>query len=86
MAPRASSGSSGKSNEEIQEELAVNLLAKTPKLFDMEQMEALFPTDYYESTNTVVKQEAMKYNRLLKVMRKQLPILVKALKGLVVLS
>jgi dynein heavy chain len=85
MAPR-SSGGVGKSKEEVIDELAENLLAKTPKPFDMEMMDNIFPTSYNESTNTVVKQEAMKYNRLLKVMLKNLPVLRKALKGLVVLS
>merc|ERR1711988_1358506 len=46
----------------------------------------MFPTRYEESTNTVLKQEVLKYNRLLKVMRNALPLFRKALKGLVAMS
>lgn len=85
MAPRASGGA-GKSREDQIDELATDLIQKTPKLFDIEMMEEQFPTSYHESTNTVIKQEALKYNRLIAVMHKSLPVLRKALKGLVAMN
>ncbi|CAD7932621.1 unnamed protein product [Amoebophrya sp. A25] len=85
MAPR-SSGGKGASREEVIDGLTENLLSQTPKPFDMEYLEERFPTSYEESTNTVIKQESLKYNRLLRIMLKMLPLLRRALKGLVAMS
>lgn len=41
---------------------------------------------YEESLNTVLIQEAIRYNKLLKVIESSLKDLLKALKGLVVMS
>merc|ERR1719311_872876 len=62
------------------------ILSQTPELFDLDELEAQFPTRYDESSNTVLKQESFKYNRLLRVMRGTLPLFRKALKGLVAMS
>merc|ERR1719316_2290327 len=66
--------------------MAGQLLNQTPKPFDYELLERKFPTDYHESSNTVLKQESLKYNRLVNLMAAQLPLFRKALKGLVVMS
>lgn len=52
----------------------------------MDDIEAKFPTKYEESLNTVFTQETFKYTRLLKKLKATLPMLRKALKGLVVMS
>lgn len=59
---------------------------KTPELFDIEEISKKYPTLYEESMNTVLVQELIRYNRLLKVMQESLVNLQKGLKGLVVLS
>lgn len=41
---------------------------------------------YEESMNTVIRQEIVRYNRLLRVIRSSLIILRRAVKGLVVMS
>lgn len=60
--------------------------SKTPELFDVEVISREYPTLYEESMNTVLVQELIRYNRLLKVMLESLLNLKKGLKGLVVLS
>jgi len=85
MAPKQSGGG-GKSQSDVMDEIAEGLQEKVPPLFDYDDVEEQFPTRYEESTNTVLKQEVLKYNRLLKVMRNALPLFRKALKGLVAMS
>lgn len=45
-----------------------------------------YPVDYYESMNTVLTQELVRYNRLISVVHSTLKELKKAIKGLVVMS
>lgn len=85
MAPTKSSGG-GKSASDAQDEIAAMISEQTPKLFDMDELEENFPTLYEDSSNTVLKQESFKYNRLLQRMQSTLPQFRKALKGLVAMS
>jgi len=85
MAPR-SSGGGGQSSEDAMDEMAVTLIDKTPSKFDPDVLEEKFPTVYEESRNTVLKQEAAKYNRLLSVLMLQLPLFRRALKGFVMMT
>jgi len=41
-------------------------------MFELDEVAIKFPTDYNESMNTVLTQEALKYNRLIKIMKVQL--------------
>lgn len=54
--------------------------------FDMDELQRRFPTTYKESMNTVLQQEAMRYNALLAVVAASLKECTKAVKGLVVMS
>ena len=67
MQAKTSSGK-GKSREEIIGEQTKYLESKTPKVFDLEFIQKRFPTSYDESMNTVLLQECVRYNRLLKDM------------------
>ena len=55
-------------------------------LFDNEQISLTYPVQYGESMNTVLLQECIRFNKLIDVMQSTLPMLRKALKGLVVMS
>jgi len=83
--PRQSSGA-GKSREEVIDEICQSIYDKTPDPFDYDDVLEKYPTDYNESMNTVLAQEVIKYNRLLKVMKRDLVLVRKGLKGEVVMS
>lgn len=51
--PRASAGE-GKSREQIIGELSAALEAKTPPVFDIDDIQEKYKTDYNESMNTVL--------------------------------
>ena len=61
-------------------------ILQLPTPFDIEAISAQYPTTYKESMNTVLAQEAIRYNALLAVINSSLQDTLKALKGLVVMS
>jgi len=83
--PRTSSGG-GKTRDEVISEIAASIKEKVPPLFDLDEIQQKYPTDYNESMNTVLAQECLKYNRLLKVMNVSLANIQKAIVGEVVMS
>ncbi|XP_012945211.2 dynein heavy chain 6, axonemal [Aplysia californica] len=88
--PRMSSGGSGKSNDEIADELALNIKAKLMDKLDIELAAAeMFQLDEkgrMNSLTTVLQQEVDRFNKLLKVIKNSLEQLQKAIKGFVVMS
>lgn len=83
--PRQSSGA-GKSREEVINEISQSIFDKTPNPFDYDDVMEKYPTNYNESMNTVLAQEVIRYNKLLKVMKRDLPLVQKGLKGEVVMT
>ncbi|XP_076627799.1 dynein axonemal heavy chain 1 [Colletes latitarsis] len=79
-------GIAAASIEEVTTQLAHDMLAEMPKTFDLAAMQSKYPVLYEESFNTVLLQEAIRYNGLLEVVKTTLVDLLKALKGLVVMS
>jgi dynein heavy chain, axonemal len=67
----------------VMDTVAEALLKKIPEPFDIDYVERKFPTLYEESMNTVLKQECIRYNKLLSIMHSSIPLFRKALKGLV---
>uniref|UniRef100_A0A8C0MC70 Dynein axonemal heavy chain 3 n=1 Tax=Canis lupus familiaris TaxID=9615 RepID=A0A8C0MC70_CANLF len=80
------SGGSGKSPQEVVQELAQDILSKLPNDFDLEMVVNLYPVVYEESMNTVLRQELIRFNRLTKVVRGSLINLGRAIKGQVLMS
>lgn len=72
--PATASGKSGKSPEDLNEEKALYVQSKIPEQFDLELLQMKYPTDYNESMNTVLTQEAERYNTLLGTMDKELKL------------
>jgi dynein heavy chain len=85
LQPRVATGA-GASREDQISEVATRFYSELPRVFDLEAVGMQYPTDYYESMNTVLIQEAERYNNLLVVLLQSLHLLPLALKGLVVLS
>jgi hypothetical protein len=57
-----------------------------PAQFDIEAIQACYPTTYQDSMNTVLVQEAIRYNALLDVLDSSLRSTLKALEGIVVMG
>ncbi|XP_029991393.1 dynein heavy chain 1, axonemal [Sphaeramia orbicularis] len=85
LQPRAASAG-GKTLEEIVEEIVAGIVEKIPQPFSVQEVMEKYPVLYEESMNTVLIQEVIRYNKLLSVISKSLSDIVKALKGLVVMS
>ena len=67
-------------------EVATALTERAIKTFIMVELFDRYPLTYAESMNTVLTQEATRYNKLIKIFNGTLADLLKALKGLVVMS
>ena len=83
-----SGGAGGGSREKLIEAAGKDIYTKIQQKgqFDIEEISMLYPVAYEESMNTVLIQECIRYNKLIEVMEITLPSLLKALKGLVVMS
>ncbi|KAI8791757.1 dynein heavy chain 1 axonemal [Biomphalaria glabrata] len=68
------------------EATAKTILEKCPKTIDLKMVCQKYPVLYEQSMNSVLAQEVIRYNRLLMVIHQSLKDLLKALKGLVVMS
>ncbi|XP_075250490.1 dynein axonemal heavy chain 3-like isoform X2 [Convolutriloba macropyga] len=79
-------GGKGKSPQEQIQDLAQDILTKLPPNYDMAEVMKQYPVDYHESMNTVLRQELIRFNRLISIIRSSLQNLQRAIKGLVVMS
>lgn len=68
------------------EEAGRSILEKVPQPISVSMVMEKHPVRYEESMNTVLIQEVIRYNKLLETVRQTLNDLLKALKGLVVMS
>lgn len=68
------------------EEAGRSILEKVPQPIPIALVIEKHPVRYEESMNTVLIQEVIRYNKLLETVRQTLNDLLKALKGLVVMS
>ena len=75
-----------KSREDVIFEVAEGCMNKLPGLFDMELAKLKFPVQYDACLNTVVVQEAGKYNLLSRVLSTTLKSMMDATQGKVVMS
>eukprot|EP00002_Diphylleia_rotans_P006932 TRINITY_DN1638_c0_g1_i1.p1 TRINITY_DN1638_c0_g1~~TRINITY_DN1638_c0_g1_i1.p1 ORF type:complete len:4126 (-),score=976.49 TRINITY_DN1638_c0_g1_i1:597-12974(-) len=85
LQPKTSSGS-GRSRDTVIKETATDILQRLPKVISEEESYKRYPISYKESMNTVLNQEIIRYNKLLRVVQRSLNDILKALRGLVVMS
>lgn len=79
-------GSGGKTKEEVTSDIASGILSNLSPDFDVAAAQRAYPVKYEESMNTVLIQELVRFNRLLKIVRESLQSVIKALKGLIVMN
>ncbi|KAG8459526.1 hypothetical protein KFE25_012861 [Diacronema lutheri] len=80
------SGGKGKSRDDILADEAKDILDRGLTTFAIDEVMRQYPLAYNESMNTVLSQECKRFNGLLTLLRSSLQDLLKALKGLVVMS
>lgn len=85
LLPRATGGG-GKSQDEILQDMAKEMLEKLPHNFDLERVIKMHPIKYEESMNTVLQQELMRFNKLITQVHSSLINIGKAIKGEIVMS
>ena len=85
LLPR-SLGEGGSSIETIIKEKTANILKRLPKPFDLDEVIKKLPIIYEESMNTVLQQELIRFNKLLRTVTGSLQSLIKAIDGLVSMS
>ncbi|KAI8841134.1 dynein heavy chain and region D6 of dynein motor-domain-containing protein [Chytriomyces cf. hyalinus JEL632] len=86
LMPRSTKSAGGKTRDEILADTAKSIQSRIPKPFSLEQVAAKYPIEYKESMSTVLIQEVIRYNRLLSVIHGTIVEVLKALRGLVVMS
>ncbi|CAL1534962.1 unnamed protein product, partial [Lymnaea stagnalis] len=85
LQPKTAAGK-GSTREEVTESTAKFILEKCPNAIDLKTVTSKYPVKYEQSMNSVLAQEVIRYNRLLMIIHQSLKDLLKALKGLVVMS
>ncbi|CAL7933869.1 unnamed protein product [Xylocopa violacea] len=72
--------------DEIVYALCADILSKLSMQFDIIKVSKLYPVLYMNSMNTVLRQELIRFNNLVNVIRSTLVDVQKAIKGLVLMS
>jgi len=95
LLPKGGGGGGGQSSDDIIKGLADAMLERLPVKDDfysfglpwlVADVAEVYPTDYNESMNTVLTQELLRYNGVISNVRATLQQLVKAVKGVIVMS
>jgi dynein heavy chain len=79
-------GAAGSGVDDVIEAFANDALKRIPKPFDLLEVKKKYPVMYEESMNTVIVQEVIRYNKLLHIVHSSCQDILKAIKGLVVMS
>ncbi|KAJ8963034.1 hypothetical protein NQ314_005606 [Rhamnusium bicolor] len=80
------SGGGGDDTQDMIIDLANDILGKVPDVFNVDAVSKKYPVMYSNSMNTVLRQELIRFNRLVVVVKRTLRDMIKAVKGLVVMS
>ncbi|CAE8597824.1 unnamed protein product, partial [Polarella glacialis] len=87
MMPKGGGGGEGlKTPDQIMDESSKKFLVDIRPPFDIEYISAKYAVNYNESMNTVLNQEALRFNKLVQRVRDSLVDIGKAVKGLVIMG
>ncbi|XP_046394196.1 dynein axonemal heavy chain 1-like [Ischnura elegans] len=86
LQPKVVSTSEGQSEEDATTQVAIRILEIVPDPLPLYQIMEKYPVRYEECFNSVLVQEVLRFNRLIKIINSSLNDLIRALKGLVVMS
>jgi len=84
--PKSTKTSSGEKQEDVLEKKALFIQELIPQKFDIEIMLLRYKISYSESMNTVLTQEATRYNILLNSMNDDLVKFINANRGKILMS
>ncbi|XP_030747452.1 dynein heavy chain 3, axonemal isoform X2 [Sitophilus oryzae] len=79
-------GTGGDDSQEMVIDLANDILNKMPDVYNVEAVSKKYPVMYENSMNTVLRQELIRFNKLIAVITRTLQEMIKAVRGLVVMS
>ncbi|KAK4874901.1 hypothetical protein RN001_014261 [Aquatica leii] len=79
-------GGGGGDSDAMIVDLANDIIGKVPNPFNIEAVSEKYPVMYMNSMNTVLRQELIRFNRLIVVVHRTLRDIIKAVKGLVVMN
>lgn len=82
----SSTSGAGRSPDEVVSEMAEVINRRITAPFDIDKFRKRYPTKYEDSMNTVLVQEAIRFNRLIQAIHSALENLPLAIKGEVVMS
>ncbi|XP_037940546.1 dynein heavy chain 3, axonemal-like [Teleopsis dalmanni] len=81
LASTKASGATGGAKEDPAFKICKDILARLPPTFDVEAISHIYPVIYTNSMNTVLRQELIRFNRLLSFIQKSLVSVQKAVQG-----
>ncbi|XP_044007935.1 dynein axonemal heavy chain 3 [Aphidius gifuensis] len=73
-------------NEVMVSKLAADILTRIPEQFNITYVSEKYPVLYMNSMNTVLRQELIRFNKLINIIKSSLKNIQKAIKGQVVMS
>eukprot|EP00928_Gymnodinium_smaydae_P010063 TRINITY_DN1377_c0_g1_i3.p1 TRINITY_DN1377_c0_g1~~TRINITY_DN1377_c0_g1_i3.p1 ORF type:complete len:615 (-),score=91.34 TRINITY_DN1377_c0_g1_i3:134-1978(-) len=76
----------GQTPDEVVGTIALDVLERLPKHWNIDKVQQKYPIKYEESMNTVLAQELTRFNALIKTIRGSLEDIKKAVKGLLLMS
>ncbi|KAF5289736.1 hypothetical protein FQA39_LY03653 [Lamprigera yunnana] len=84
--PQITSGGGRGDSEGMVIDLSNDIIGKMPNTFDVENVSKIYPVLYMNSMNTVLKQELIRFNRLIAVVHRTLRDVIMAIRGVVVMN
>ncbi|CAL4065768.1 unnamed protein product, partial [Meganyctiphanes norvegica] len=86
LEPQISASVATEASTVVVQDLTMEILSRMPPIFDMTLVEDKYPINYSQSMNTVLRQELLRYNRLLSTVKNSMKEVMSAVNGECVMS